>query len=98
MRVKYLKSQRSRYLQTSNDFKFTAELNRPVCNFTLAFLFHQYFTPISMNKRTLASRKRIALVAHDNMKDEIIEWAVYNKTALSKHILYATGTTGRLLE
>jgi len=51
-----------------------------------------------MNKRTLASRKRIALVAHDNMKDEIIEWAVYNKTALSKHILYATGTTGRLLE
>lgn len=51
-----------------------------------------------MNKRTLATRKRIALVAHDNMKDEIIEWAVYNKTALSKHILYATGTTGRLLE
>lgn len=51
-----------------------------------------------MNKRTLASRKRIALVAHDNMKDEIIEWAIYNRTALSKHILYATGTTGRLLE
>ena len=51
-----------------------------------------------MNKRTLNSRKRIALVAHDNMKDEIIEWAVYNKTALSRHSLFATGTTGSLLE
>ena len=51
-----------------------------------------------MNTRILASRKRIALVAHDNMKDEIIEWAIYNKTALSRHTLYATGTTGALLE
>lgn len=51
-----------------------------------------------MNTRILASRKRIALVAHDNMKDEIIEWAIYNKTALSRHLLYATGTTGTLLE
>lgn len=51
-----------------------------------------------MNTRILASRKRIALVAHDNMKDEIIEWAVYNKTALSRHLLFATGTTGTLLE
>ena len=51
-----------------------------------------------MNTRTLSSRKRIALVAHDNMKDEIIEWAIYNKIALSVHLLYATGTTGTLLE
>jgi len=51
-----------------------------------------------MNTRKLGSRKRIALVAHDNMKDEIIEWAIYNKAALSKHRLYATGTTGALLE
>ncbi len=51
-----------------------------------------------MNARILGSQKRIALVAHDNMKDELIEWAIYNKTALSRHILFATGTTGSLLE
>jgi methylglyoxal synthase len=51
-----------------------------------------------MNSRILNSRKRIALVAHDNMKSEIIEWAIYNKAALAKHRLYATGTTGTLLE
>lgn len=51
-----------------------------------------------MNKRILESRKRIALVAHDHKKAEIIEWAVFNKTTLSKHRLFATGTTGSLLE
>ncbi|MFN5421654.1 MAG: methylglyoxal synthase [bacterium] len=49
-------------------------------------------------KRTLGPRKRIALVAHDNKKKELIEWAVYNKTTLSRHELLATGTTGKLLE
>lgn len=43
-------------------------------------------------------RKRIALVAHDNKKSELIEWAVYNKAALSEHDLVATGTTGKMLE
>lgn len=49
-------------------------------------------------KRILNKRKRIALVAHDNKKKELIDWAVYNKHALSKHELLATGTTGKLLE
>lgn len=49
-------------------------------------------------KRVLNSRKSIALVAHDNMKDELIEWALNNKTDLSRHHLFATGTTGTLLE
>lgn len=51
-----------------------------------------------MNTRTLHTTKRIALVAHDNMKDEMIEWAIYNKSALAKHTLCATGTTGTLVE
>ncbi len=48
--------------------------------------------------RTLNARKKIALVAHDNKKDDLIDWAIYNKTVLSKHQLFATGTTGRLIE
>jgi methylglyoxal synthase len=48
--------------------------------------------------RKLSGFKRIALVAHDNKKSELIEWAVYNKRALSQHRLYGTGTTGSLLE
>ena len=48
--------------------------------------------------RILGARKRIALVAHDNKKKELIDWVVYNKTALSRHELLATGTTGRLIE
>ncbi len=47
--------------------------------------------------RILPRRKRIALVAHDHKKDDLIDWAVYNKTELAQHDLYATGTTGRLL-
>jgi methylglyoxal synthase len=51
-----------------------------------------------MERRKLDVRKRIALVAHDNKKAELVEWAIYNKTVLSRHRLYATGTTGILLE
>ena len=46
----------------------------------------------------MESRKRIALVAHDNKKRELIEWAIFNRTTLAKHRLYATGTTGTMLE
>lgn len=51
-----------------------------------------------MQTRKLNSRKRIALVAHDNKKSELIDWAVFNKTTLARHRLFATGTTGILLE
>lgn len=40
----------------------------------------------------------IALVAHDGRKQEMLEWVRYNVDKLSQHNLYATGTTGRLIE
>lgn len=48
--------------------------------------------------RNLPSRKRIALVAHDHKKADLIDWAVYNKKVLIQHELVATGTTGKLLQ
>lgn len=42
-------------------------------------------------------RKRIALIAHDNCKADLIDWARYNRGTLSRHELFATGTTGALL-
>jgi methylglyoxal synthase len=43
------------------------------------------------------AKKRIALVAHDNMKDEMLEWAKAHRNELSKHTLVGTGTTGRIV-
>ena len=43
-------------------------------------------------------KKKISLVAHDNRKNDLIDWCLKHKETLSKHELCATGTTGRLLE
>jgi methylglyoxal synthase len=49
-------------------------------------------------KLAMGEKKKIALVAHDNKKIDLLEWAKFNKDLLAQHELYATGTTGRLLE
>jgi len=53
-----------------------------------------------MNYKKLAMerRKKVALVAHDHKKRDLLEWAKYNRDVLAEHEVYATGTTGKILE
>lgn len=52
-----------------------------------------------MAKRAIimGERKRLAFIAHDNRKADLLDWARDNRSALAAHELVATGTTGRLL-
>lgn len=53
---------------------------------------------MSYKSLPLHARKNIALVAHDNKKHELLEWVQFNRALLAEHKLYATGTTGTVLE
>jgi len=46
----------------------------------------------------IGRKKHVALVAHDSKKDDLLAWAKFNRESLVKHHLWATGTTGWLLE
>ncbi len=46
---------------------------------------------------TVGVRKQIALIAHDNRKADLLDWARFNRGTLAKHDLHATGTTGALI-
>jgi len=46
----------------------------------------------------MEASKNIALVAHDNMKQDLVEWAEYNYHTLLRHRLVCTGTTGRMVD
>jgi methylglyoxal synthase len=48
-------------------------------------------------KRSMPAVKRIALVAHDNKKQDLLDWAAFNRELLGQHALHATGNTGHLL-
>jgi methylglyoxal synthase len=51
-----------------------------------------------VNDLVAPTGRRIALIAHDNKKQDMLEWAEYNLDLLTAHELYATATTGRLLQ
>ena len=51
-----------------------------------------------MANRTIQPQKRIALVAHNQRKEELVTWAKANRDFLTQHHLVATGTTGELME
>lgn len=46
----------------------------------------------------MSPRKRIALVAHDGQKQNLVEWAKFNRGTLAAHEVWATGTTGGMME
>jgi methylglyoxal synthase len=50
-----------------------------------------------MPDETLPAKKRIALVAHDGRKDDLVEWVKHNRDELAHHELYGTGGTGALI-
>jgi methylglyoxal synthase len=52
---------------------------------------------MTKNNIKIGFRKNIALIAHDNQKYEILEWAKFNREILKEHNLFATGTTGSML-
>ena len=49
-------------------------------------------------KQPMDAAKKIALVAHDNKKHDLLEWAKFNRELLANHTIFATGTTGMVLE
>lgn len=51
-----------------------------------------------MYNSLMQKKKNIALVAHDHRKQDLLSWVQQNKTELSEHNLYGTGTTAKLLK
>ena len=53
---------------------------------------------MAYKKIVMQHDKKIALVAHDNKKQDLVEWAKFNRDLLAHHEVFATGTTGDMLE
>lgn len=59
---------------------------------------HGALRPILIIGPRQGSRRRIALVAHDNKKRDLLDWARFNRDGLAQHQLFATGTTGGMIQ
>jgi methylglyoxal synthase len=74
----------------------------PGCGLAVAPRGRSLMVPTNpmMTYKTIAMnpRKRIALVAHDGQKQNLVEWAAYNRGTLGAHEIWATGTTGAMME
>ncbi len=53
--------------------------------------------PIAPAAKKMKKKKNIALIAHDNRKKDLIDWCEFNKGSLSRHNLFGTGTTGKMI-
>lgn len=53
--------------------------------------------PIAHSSKKMGKKKNIALIAHDHRKMDLIDWCEYNFELLSKHNLFGTGTTGKMI-
>lgn len=53
--------------------------------------------PIAHSSKVMKKQKNIALIAHDHRKSDLIDWCEFNSGSLSKHNLYGTGTTGKMI-
>ena len=53
---------------------------------------------MGLRRKEVCHDRTIALVAHDNCKIDLVEWAEYNREQLAVHRLVATGTTGNILQ
>jgi methylglyoxal synthase len=52
---------------------------------------------MTITKVELPKQKRIALIAHDSSKPDLLAWVKFNQGTLSQHLLFATGTTGAMI-
>lgn len=66
--------------------------------YTLAKAFSLWGITMEFKQVTLGVKKSIALIAHDNKKQDMVAWCQEHKAELANHKLYATGTTGMLIE
>lgn len=74
-----------------------AERNRP-CALPVVGMKFEEARHHMVTKMVMERTKKIAVIAHDNKKHDLLAWARFNKGLLAQHELFATETTGKLLE